>query len=162
MCPAPCLGAAQTPTLHDCNCYLEILQPALISDQNCSVLGTHCRESALAGGFQTLQSCDPVKLLSHTSISSQSVKPSPVHQGNECSGAVPGHCAALGLREHCSAENTEPCKSRCVHVAVRVAQGKHVGPEGRGSTSSLGFEMSTLHMLITDSCSSYDGFSKTQ
>lgn len=47
-----------------------------------------------------------------------------------------------------------------------MAQGKLMDPEGWGSTSSkccsLGFEMFTLYKLITDSCSPYDVFSKTQ
>lgn len=51
-------------------------------------------------------------------------------------------------------------------MVVCIAQEKHLVPEGRGNTNSkccpLGFDISILHKPISDSCSSYDVFSKTQ
>lgn len=51
-------------------------------------------------------------------------------------------------------------------MGVCIAQEKQLNPQGRGNADSkccpLGFDISILHKLITDSCSSYDVFSKTQ
>lgn len=52
------------------------------------------------------------------------------------------------------------CKQKDVHAGVCVAQEKQLNPRGRGNADSkrcpLGFDISILPKLITDSCSSYD------
>jgi len=91
-----------------------------------------------------------------------------VYRGQAFCGARAGTGRVPG--PPCSARAAPADKQRCadrgVCVAVRAAPEKLPVLRGRGNTSSkcrpLGFDISILHKLMTDLCSSYNVFSKTQ